>query len=121
MFYLGDGEQTTDLPPQSFAALAAYLDGGAVLGYGTSEGGPMPEFFPPTDLHQFGEEEPEPDPEAETSYIQDPAGGDAISRIDEAALQTIANASSASISSAAPRTPRSMLHSTGSRWGSWSR
>jgi len=49
----------------------------------------MPEFFG-VDPHQFGEEEPEPDPELEPIYIQDPAGGDALSRIDEAALETMA-------------------------------
>jgi len=41
VFYLGDGEQTASRDPESFAASAKYVDGGAVLGYGTSEGGPM--------------------------------------------------------------------------------
>jgi Ca-activated chloride channel homolog len=39
---------------------------------------------------QFGEQE-EPEPEEEPTYIQDPAGGDALSRIDETALGVIAN------------------------------
>lgn len=90
MFYFGDGEQTADLEPQSFDVLAPYLEGGAVLGYGTPEGGRMQEFFG-VDPHQFGEEEPEPDPELEPSYIQDPEGGDALSHLDETALQIIAN------------------------------
>ena len=88
MFYFGDGEQTAETQPQTFAALSPFLEGGAVLGYGTAEGGRMPEFFG-VDPTQFGEE---PEPEAEKVYIQDPAGGgDALSRIDETQLGTIAN------------------------------
>lgn len=41
VFYLGDGEQTASREPESFASSAKYVDGGAVLGYGTTEGGPM--------------------------------------------------------------------------------
>lgn len=41
VFYLGDGEQTASSEPESFASSAKYVDGGAVLGYGTAEGGPM--------------------------------------------------------------------------------
>ncbi|WP_336644778.1 vWA domain-containing protein [Microbacterium sp. USHLN186] len=41
VFYLGDGEQTVSSEPESFASSAKYVDGGAVLGYGTAAGGPM--------------------------------------------------------------------------------
>jgi len=41
VFYLGDGEQTVSFEPESFSRSAEFVDGGAVLGYGTSEGGPM--------------------------------------------------------------------------------
>lgn len=41
VFYLGDGEQTASSEPESFVSSAKYVDGGAVLGYGTTEGGPM--------------------------------------------------------------------------------
>ncbi|WP_144794029.1 VWA domain-containing protein [Microbacterium paludicola] len=41
VFYLGDGEQTVSSAPESFADSAGYVDGGAVLGYGTTDGGPM--------------------------------------------------------------------------------
>ncbi|MGP6169705.1 vWA domain-containing protein [Microbacterium sp. A204] len=41
VFYLGDGEQTVTTEPESFAGSAEFIDGGEVLGYGTSEGGPM--------------------------------------------------------------------------------
>ncbi len=36
VFYLGDGEQTASSEPESFASSAKYVDGGAVLGYGTA-------------------------------------------------------------------------------------
>ncbi len=96
LFYLGDGEQTADLPPASFEELAPYLEGGAVLGYGSAAGGRMQEYFGerPTQFGDTATGEPtDPStlaPEPPT-YIQDPtAGTDAVSIIDENALQTIA-------------------------------
>ncbi|CAN5318538.1 VWA domain-containing protein [soil metagenome] len=96
MFYLGDGEQTASAAPGSFEALAPYLSGGAVLGYGTDSGGRMREFFG-EDPTQFGETAtgaPDDPAEAEPlppSYIQDyTTGTDALSQIDEAALNVIA-------------------------------
>lgn len=41
VFYFGDGEQTSRDDPESFSGAAGHLSSGAVLGYGTSEGGPM--------------------------------------------------------------------------------
>ena len=41
LFYVGDGEQTNKEEPKSFKDLAAYVNGGAVLGYGTAEGARM--------------------------------------------------------------------------------
>ncbi|MTG88618.1 VWA domain-containing protein [Cellulosimicrobium sp. BIT-GX5] len=46
VFFLSDGEQTAEGEPRSFADLAPLVDGGAVLGYGTSEGGRMKEYDP---------------------------------------------------------------------------
>ncbi|WGW10817.1 VWA domain-containing protein [Saxibacter everestensis] len=43
VFYLGDGEQTAGSAPESFADAAELIDGGGVLGYGTSQGGRMRE------------------------------------------------------------------------------
>ncbi|MEO8863163.1 MAG: VWA domain-containing protein [Candidatus Saccharimonadales bacterium] len=43
LFYLGDGEQTAKSKPSSFANLKPYVNGGAVLGYGTAAGGTMME------------------------------------------------------------------------------
>ncbi|WP_166426717.1 vWA domain-containing protein [Labedella populi] len=78
LFYLGDGEQTSGEAPGSFSALAPFIDGGAVLGYGTDGGGRMRSYTGYDD----GTEPP---------YIVDySTGEDAISRIDERALTTIA-------------------------------
>ena len=82
VFYFGDGEQTVGADPESFAKLAGYIAGGAVLGYGTAEGGPMVEF---NGYDDSGDER---------YYIQDYSlspVGDAISRIDEEKLATIAS------------------------------
>jgi Ca-activated chloride channel family protein len=81
LYYLGDGEQTAASTPESFAALAPLITGGAVLGYGTAQGARMLQF------------DGYADDDSELLYIQDYSSGapvDAISRIDEAALETIA-------------------------------
>lgn len=75
VFYFGDGEQTASGEPESFAASAPYVVGGAVFGYGTSSGGPMR-------LTTGGLD-------ASREYIQ-LDGERALSVIDEAALETIA-------------------------------
>lgn len=41
LLYLGDGEQTMEATPASFAALAPLLSGSKVLGYGSEQGGEM--------------------------------------------------------------------------------
>ena len=70
VFYISDGEVTNDKEVTSFADLADLVDSGAVLGYGSLEGGRMKEGY---------------------SYIYDYDNhGDAISRIDEANLKKIA-------------------------------
>lgn len=80
VFFLSDGEQTTDGQPASFEPLAPLVDGGAVLGYGTAEGGRMRSYD--------GSLEPAPD----APYIVDDATGtDAVSVVDEAALQAVAD------------------------------
>jgi Ca-activated chloride channel family protein len=81
LFYLGDGEQTAPTEPGSFAPLAPFLSGGAVLGYGTAEGGPMLSFSGYVD------------PDFPAEYIVDYGSRDftpALSRIDEPRLQSIA-------------------------------
>lgn len=42
VFYLGAGSPESELPPREFVPPAGAVDGGAVLGYGTAEGGPVP-------------------------------------------------------------------------------
>ena len=76
VFYLGDGEQTATEPAAPFTIDPRLINGGAVLGYGTSEGGRMK-----ATRSRF---------DATTDYIIDPATGeDARSVIDEDALRGI--------------------------------
>lgn len=87
VFFLSDGENTNGSGSDasdgfaSFADLAPLIDGGAVLGYGTAEGGRM-RSYDGTDNTGFGTDAP---------YITDDTGADAISRIDETTLRTIAD------------------------------
>lgn len=76
VFYLGDGEQTSTDAVESFAGSADLIAGGAVLGYGTAEGGPMRR----TDAGLGGPGD----------YIQY-EGAPAVSRIDPANLEGIAD------------------------------
>jgi Ca-activated chloride channel family protein len=81
LFYLGDGEQTAAEAPSSFEPVGAFVDKGAVLGYGTESGGRMRQFNGYDDA------------DANRPYItwfSDSGMQDAISHIDEAALESIA-------------------------------
>lgn len=78
VFYLGDGEQTADSEPSSFAGIGEAVAGGAVLGYGTAEGGRMLQY------DGFSERE-------DLSYVSDGNGGDAVSVLDEEALGEVAD------------------------------
>lgn len=71
VFYAGDGEDTSAQAPGSLPLDAGRINGGAVLGYGTADGGRMEDT-------------------SGKGYVQDRKGGDAISRIDEDALKSIA-------------------------------
>lgn len=82
VFYLGDGEQTSAAPAGRLGVDSGLVDGGAVLGYGTADGGRMRTY----EGGRTGS--------AGTAYIQDGSaagGGDAVSRIDEDALRSIAD------------------------------
>ena len=87
VFFLSDGENTNGSSSDagdgfaSYADLAPYVDGGAVLGYGTAEGGRMRSYDGTSDTG-YGTDAP---------YITDDSGADAISRIDETALRTLAD------------------------------
>ncbi|MCM3778523.1 vWA domain-containing protein [Microbacterium hydrocarbonoxydans] len=76
VFYFGDGEQTASSTPEPFDGSEQYTDAGAVLGYGTAEGGPMR-------LTTGGVDG------ASGEYIQY-EGANAVSTIDERNLETIA-------------------------------
>ncbi|HEY9357943.1 MAG TPA: VWA domain-containing protein [Arthrobacter sp.] len=80
VFYLGDGEQTSGKAPAPMRLDAGLVTGGAVLGYGTAEGGRM-------------KENTGPGPDEDAGYIPDRSGGggrDALSLIDEGQLRKIA-------------------------------
>ena len=89
VFFLSDGENTQGDSqgtgePQSFAELAPLVDGGAVLGYGTPEGGHMrtydgtPETGAGTDADWIRDETQDGSPPA-------------VSRIDETQLRRVAD------------------------------
>ena len=71
VFFISDGEITDGSELMSYKELAQYVDGGAVLGYGTAAGGTM--------MDRYG------------SYIRDPETySDAVSKLDESNLKQIA-------------------------------
>ena len=75
--FVSDGENTDDGEQQSYADLEDLVDGGIVLGYGTEEGARMPAAEDLSDAE---------------GYVYDQSTGeDAISRIDEDNLETIAD------------------------------
>lgn len=76
VFYLGDGEQTSDTAPGSFLSSADHVGSGLVLGYGTKAGGPMRV----TDA----------DPEAQGGGYIEYLGKKATSVFDQANLERIA-------------------------------
>ncbi len=75
VFYISDGEITNNSQLESFAGLEQYVDGGAVLGFGTDQGGKMTisgTFYDTT--------------------VKDPeTNEEAVSRIDEENLRQIAS------------------------------
>jgi Ca-activated chloride channel family protein len=79
VFYFGDGEQTSAAAPRAFGVDPSLVSGGAVLGYGTADGGRMK-------INSGDPARPAAD------YIVAPGGGGeaAVSRIDEQKLQDIA-------------------------------
>ena len=77
VYYISDGEQTVDNKPKSFSSLSGLVDGGAVMGYGTDSGGRMKK----TSIYN------------DESYIRDRSileQVDAVSKIDEKELKTVA-------------------------------
>lgn len=78
VFFFSDGEITGEEALESYAEVASYVSGGAVLGYGTKEGGIM-------ELLSSWEEEPH----VLMDYSEWPAT-EALSKIDEKNLKQIA-------------------------------
>lgn len=91
---LTDGESTgsyAQMSPEQLAAtwapLEQYIDGGAVIGYGTDQGGPMKRYLPGQGLGVDAD-----DQGSESQYITDDSGSPGISKIDVPALTAIADA-----------------------------
>lgn len=79
VFFISDGEITNEEKLKPFKSAAKYVDGGAVLGYGTSEGGNMYVKSYYTDREELLEDT--------SSYPRKPA----VSVIDEKNLKSIAS------------------------------
>ena len=83
VFFLTDGENTTDGQRRSFVDLAPLIDSGAVLGYGTETGGRMKEYALAPDGNG-----------TEGTYIKDmslPGTPDALSVYDPVELAALAD------------------------------
>ena len=81
VFFISDGELTNEREIMFHPGLKQYIDGGAVLGYGTDEGGAMHAFA------FFGDEDPEELYYYDDNFDQQPA----LSYIDEENLETLAD------------------------------
>ncbi|WP_243835444.1 VWA domain-containing protein [Arthrobacter sp. AG258] len=86
VYYLGDGEQTSGTEPEAMAFDAGLVAGGAVLGYGTAEGGRMKEN---SGLDAGDGSAGGAGTGPHGGYVQDNGAGDARSVIDEGRLRTI--------------------------------
>lgn len=80
VFYMGDGEQTSDTSPKSFSELRGLIDAGAVLGYGTESGGKFKEVSYAGTSESYA-----------TYFDENYNMRDALSIIDETNLRNIAN------------------------------
>lgn len=91
VFLASDGEDTTESMQESFQELAPYIDFGAVLGYGTKEGGQI--YITP----RYGEYDEatqsflEPEEQLLTCYDDNYEEVPAVSYIDETNLKRIAD------------------------------
>ncbi len=82
VFFITDGEDTSDEKLKSYAGLDKYVDHGAVLGYGTEKGGPMKPKYYAGDTDE---------PEYLYYYDDDFNRKQAISKLDENNLRSIAS------------------------------
>ncbi|MFF1879915.1 VWA domain-containing protein [Pseudarthrobacter sp. NPDC058196] len=87
VYYLGDGEQTSGKEPEAMAFDAGLVAGGAVLGYGTADGGRMKENTGLGSSDGTGGGDAKG---PQSGYVRDNGAADARSVIDEGRLRTIA-------------------------------
>lgn len=87
LFYISDGEQTSDKSRRTFSSLRQYLDDAFTLGVGSAQGGQIPEIKAgPTDSPG---DQPAPDSQ---DWVKDPATGvPGISKMDKKNLTDIAD------------------------------
>lgn len=84
LYYISDGEQTSDDQRQSFSSLRAYVDDAVTVGVGSDAGGTVPQLR--TGL-RAGETLPDG-----TTWVNDPGTGEAaVSKRDSATLTAIAD------------------------------
>lgn len=87
VFVMTDGENTSEQKMDNLESLRDYIDGGAVLGYGTQHGGKM-KVRDKEDYYSYGDSYTDPE------YLQDWSNWPptiAISKIDETNLKKIAS------------------------------
>lgn len=84
IFFISDGEITNGDTLLSFAKTQAYIDSGAVLGYGTSQGGKMKVKSKYAENAEDADAEPYLQDQSQRPYT------DAISHMDETTLKSIA-------------------------------
>lgn len=86
LFYMGDGEQTSQNKVRSFSELATSINGGAVLGYGTKAGSQILKYT------SIGSDKQKNN--SQSAYIRTLSSSGslvpAVSKLDETALNTIA-------------------------------
>lgn len=97
LYYISDGEQTSDDQRESFSALRAYLNAAVVVGVGSDEGGKVPYL---TGGLRAGDTLPD-----DQTWVSDPTtGADGVSKRDSATLSQIADELSGSYQALDSRT-----------------
>ena len=87
VFFISDGEITNNATRLDYSPLAYMIDGGAVLGYGTEEGGKMVEG---SVIVSAGRGEDAASSSRDTYYKDPETGEDALSKLNPANLEALA-------------------------------
>lgn len=104
LYYISDGEQTSDEQRQSFSSLRAYVDDAVTVGVGSDDGGQVPQLR--TGL-RAGDALPDG-----TTWVPDPdTGQSAVSKRDSQTMSQIADELSGTYQAIDANTPVSYPHS----------